>query len=72
VFQDIKLVTRSDEDNFAARKARYERTGERPPMKFGVNDPSGITLGNSVASTMEAKWLVQEMTKALGRNPKST
>lgn len=67
VFQDIKLVTRASEDSFAARKARYERTGERPQMKFRISDPSGITLASAIGNTSEAKWLVQEMTKALGR-----
>lgn len=68
-FQDIKLVTRAGEECFAARKARYEQNGERPPMKSGISGPSGVTLGSSIASTAEAKWLVQEMTRALGRKP---
>jgi len=66
-FYDIKLVTRAAADSFAVRRARYERTGERPDVKFRLSDLSGITLGSSVASATEAKWLAQEMTKALGR-----
>ena len=66
-FQDLKLVTRASEDSFAARQARYQQTGERPPLKFGVSSPDGVTLAGSVASAPEADWLIQEMTKALGR-----
>ena len=66
-FQDLKLVTRASEDNFAARKARYQQTSERPPLKFAVSSPDGVTLASGIASAPEANWLVQEMTKALGR-----
>lgn len=38
-------------------------------MKFTVKDPSGITLAGSISSAAEAKWLVREMIRALGRNP---
>ena len=68
-FQDLKLVTRASEDNFAACKARYEQTGERPPLKFSVSSPDGVTLAGGLASQPEADWLVQEMNKALGRRP---
>jgi hypothetical protein len=66
-FQDLKLITRSGADAFAARKTRYEQTGERPPLKFNVSRPRGVTLASGIASGVEAGWLVQEMTKALGR-----
>jgi hypothetical protein len=66
-FHDIKLVTRAAEESFAERKARHQLAGGRPQVKFAVRDPSGVTLGSAVGSAMEAKWLVQEMTKALGR-----
>lgn len=69
VFQDIKLVTRAHADQFAARKARYQQTGGRPPVKFEMRSPGGITLASSIASSAEAEWLVQEMTRALGRKP---
>ena len=50
-----------------ARKARYEQTGERPPLKFSVSTPGGFTLAGGLASKPEADWLVREMTRALGR-----
>lgn len=67
VFSDIKLVTRQSEESFAARKARYEQTGQRPPMNVKAYDASGVTLASSIASNPEADWLVREMTRALGR-----
>ena len=67
VFTDIKLVTRQSEESFSARKARYQQTGERPPLKFGIINPSSVTIAGGIASKPEADWLVQEMTRALGR-----
>jgi len=66
-YYDLKLVTRASENNFAARQTRYQQTGERPSANIGVSSPDGITLASSLASKLEADWLVQEMTKALGR-----
>lgn len=68
-FHDIKLITHEFErNNFEANKQHYQQTGERPRLKdFRIRDGRGITLGSAVASTPEAKWLVREMTKALGR-----
>ncbi len=66
-FHDIKLITRASEESFAARQAREQQTGERPAAKFTGRDPIGVTLGGAVASASEAKWLVQEMNRALGR-----
>ena len=67
VFQDIKLVTRASEDNLAARKARCQQTGEKPPLQFRTFDPTGVTLAGSIASKPETDWLIREMTRALGR-----
>ena len=69
VFQDLKLITRASQDNMAARKARYEQTGEKSPQKVGAFDPTGITLASSIASKPEADWLLREMARALGRLP---
>jgi hypothetical protein len=69
VFLDIKLVTRDRDDSFEAEKAKYQRTGQMPPLKFRVSDPGGVTIASGIASTAEANWLVQEMTKALSRCP---
>lgn len=67
-YQDIVLITRTDEDNFAARKAHYQQTGEHPPLKLSIkNNSGGHTLASSIASKPEADWLVREMTRALGR-----
>jgi hypothetical protein len=64
----ILLVTNSSQNEaFAARKARYQQTGKRPPMEFKITGSSGVTLASGVASKLEADWLVREMTHALGR-----
>jgi ABC-type sugar transport system permease subunit len=63
-FQDIKLITSDCAEDFETRKARYQRTGERPPLKFKVGNP---TIASGISSKPEADWLVAEMTKALGR-----
>ncbi len=68
VFQDLKLVTKGSEDSFAAAQERFQQTGQRPPLKFNISSPGGFTLASGIASAPEANWLVQEMTKALGRN----
>ena len=43
----------------------------KPPgvlmLKFSISSPGGFTLASGIASAPEANWLVQEMTKALGR-----
>lgn len=68
-YHDIKLITHEfEQNNFEANKRRYQQTGEHPRLKdIRIRDGRGVTLGSSIASTTEAKWLVQEMTKALGR-----
>jgi hypothetical protein len=68
VFQDIRLITRAGDDGFEADKAEYQQTGQLPPLKFRVNSPGGFTIAGGIASAAEANWLVQEMTKALGRS----
>ncbi|HEU6449253.1 MAG TPA: hypothetical protein VFV23_12530 [Verrucomicrobiae bacterium] len=70
VFSDIKLIKRDDGDSFAANKEKFQQTGQLPPLKFKIDDPSGITVASSITSAMEAKWLAQEMNKALGRDAK--
>ncbi len=67
VFTDIQLFTHGGESNFAANKAKYLQTGQLPAMRLRTFYPGGITLASGIASTTEANWLVQEMTKALGR-----
>jgi len=67
VFYDLKLITKGSEDSFAAARERFQQTGQRPPLKFNIGSPGGFTLASSIASAPEANWLVQEMTKALGR-----
>ena len=43
------------------------QTGQMPPLKFDFGSPGGFTLAGGIASAPEAKWLVAEMNKALGR-----
>ncbi len=66
-YYTLKLIPRGSAESFAKRKARYQQTGERPPLKFGITDPSGVTLAGGIASKPEADWLVREMNHALGR-----
>ena len=67
VFLDLKLITRVESDKLAARKARFQQMGEAQAMKFGASDPGGITVASGIPGKLEADWLVQEMTRALGR-----
>ena len=66
-FQDLKLVTAASANSYAASQEKFRQTGERPPLKFAVSSPGGVTLAGGLASKPEADWLVQEMTRALGR-----
>jgi hypothetical protein len=66
-FQDLKLITRDSENSFAASRDKFRQTGQRPPLKFQISSAGGFTLASGIASKPEADWLVQEMTKALGR-----
>jgi len=67
VFLDIKLITQADGDRFAANETKAPQTGQLPPLRFRASDPGGSTIASGIASPAEANWLVQEMTKALGR-----
>jgi hypothetical protein len=67
-FQDIKLVTRDGNDSFDAVMERFQQTGPTSPSNVHVFGPGGVTLAIGIASTAEARWLAQEMTRALGRN----
>jgi len=66
-YADLKLVTKGKGDDFQARQAAYLQTAQRPPLKFGIGDPSGVTIASGISSQPEANWLVQEMTRAIGR-----
>jgi hypothetical protein len=68
VFLDIKVFTRADGDDFEVEKAKYQQTGQMLPLKFRLGNPGGVTIASGIASAAEANWLVQEMTKALGRS----
>ena len=71
-FQNIKLITKGSENSFAASREKFQQTGQRPPLKFQISSPGGFTLASGVASKPEADWLVQEMTKALGRTTRTS
>ena len=65
-YYDLKIHVRDDND-FEAQKAKSAQTGQRPPLKFSVSDPSGITAASSIADKPEADWLVQQMFAGLKR-----
>ncbi len=67
VFLDIRLIPRNTDDSFTDEKTKYQLTGQRPPLRFSISDPRGITVASGIASAAEAKWLTQEMNRALGR-----
>jgi hypothetical protein len=66
-YYDLKIHVR-DDNNFEAQKEKFIQTGQKPPLKFSVSDPSGITAANSIADKPEADWLVQQMSVALKRS----
>ena len=66
-YYDLKIHVRDDND-FEAQKEKFIQTGQKPPLKFGVSDPSGITAANSIADKPEADWLVQQMSAVLKRS----
>ena len=57
---DLKIHVR-DEDNLGARRAKFNQTGQRPPLEFSVSDPRGITAASNIADKPEADWLIQQM-----------
>ena len=68
VYWAIKLVSRAAADRFAADKANYQQTGQLPSWQLQIREVRrGAALATDIASKPEADWLVQEMTKALGR-----
>jgi hypothetical protein len=66
-YTDIKLITRDSDGSFEANKAKYQQTGQMPPLKFRMSDPRGVIVASSIANVAEANWLVAEMNKALGK-----
>jgi hypothetical protein len=58
VYYDLKIRTG---DDFAAQKAKFIQTGQRPPLKLSGGD---VTAASSIADKPEADWLVQQMTAA--------
>jgi hypothetical protein len=68
VYQDIKLITRSDEPRLNARLAGCGQADGLSEMGSRLKALAGITLASSISHVGEANWLVQEMTKALGRS----
>ena len=63
VFTNIKLITRRSDEQFAAEKEKFPGAFQNG----GFPGPSGVTVASGIASAPEAKWLVQDMNKALGR-----
>ncbi len=67
-YYDLKIRVRGAQD-FATSKARYQQTGQMPPVKLSVGSGDGFTAANNIAHKPEADWLVREMATALGRSP---
>ena len=76
IFSDIKLIPRGGEEKYAADEEIFQKTfqdADVPGVEKVVSrfreaaSPSGVTVASSIASAVEANWLVQEMNKALGR-----
>lgn len=64
-FWNIKLIKRG-ESAFQENKARFERTGQVPPIHLPPVSVGGVTLASDISDRAEAGWLVREMTKSLG------
>lgn len=62
-YYDLKIRIVGD---FAAQKAKFIQTGQRPPLKFGGGD---ITAASSIADKPEADWLARQMSAALKNVP---
>jgi hypothetical protein len=65
-FWNIKLIRRG-QSTFQENKARFEQTGQRPPLRWPPANVGAVTLASDIADRAEAAWLVQQMTKALNR-----
>jgi hypothetical protein len=63
---NIKLIKRG-QSTFQDNKARFEQTGQIPPMNWPPVSVGAVTLASDIADRAEAGWLIREMTKALGR-----
>jgi hypothetical protein len=81
VFTDIKLIPRGSDEKFAASTKNFNQTfqdtfqeaslpeAEKVMSRFRqAAGPSGVTVASSIATLVEANWLVAEMNKALGRS----
>jgi hypothetical protein len=65
-FWNIKLI-KPGQSTFQENKARFEQTGQMPPISWPSTSVGPVTLASDIADRAEAAWLVQQMTKALGR-----
>jgi len=63
-YYDLKIRLGTGGD-FAARKAKFIQTGERPPVKFSADNGDSITAASNIADKPEADWLVQQMSAAI-------
>lgn len=71
VYTDIRLIPRGSDEKFATKMEKIgtpEDPSQLAMAQFRASaGPSGVTVAGSIASAMEADWLVAEMNQALGR-----
>lgn len=67
VFLDLRLILRTENDDVAAEQARFQQTGQRPPLRLRTGNSPGFLVASAIPSAWEAKWLAREMNRALGR-----
>lgn len=67
-YWSIKLMPQG-QSTFEENKARYQQTGQMPPMQLkSLASAGGATIASGIANRAEADWLVQQMITALGRS----
>jgi hypothetical protein len=66
-FWNIKLIKRG-ESTFQENKARFQQTGQVPPLRWPPISVGGVTVASDITDRAEADWITGEMTKALGRH----
>lgn len=67
IFYNLKLITRNSDADPAPSQAQSPPTSLMPALQQRASHLAGVTIASGLADLTEANWLVQEMTKALGR-----
>ena len=70
-YTDIKLIPRDSDEKYAAKNENFREPQTPNQLMIArlrqAGGPAGVTVAVSIASPMEAEWLVAEMNKTLGR-----